>query len=221
MRLLRPTALALAFLAAAPAAGGDLRGSVSFLGKAPALPPAPVTKDQSVCGQAAPDETLEVSAGKLANVVVVVRGAPSPPAAARVTLDQKGCRYLPHVQAVPLGSALEIVNGDPILHNTHGYIGHATAFNLAMPGKDQRVTKKLDRPGLVRVKCDVHGWMAAYIVVSEGPAAVSGADGSFVVPGIPPGRYTVTAWHESLGERTAQVTVPASGDATVAFAFGD
>lgn len=220
MGTLRSTSLAVALLAALPAAGGDLRGSVSFLGKAPVHAPEPIAKDQAVCGNAAPDESVAVLAGKLANVVVVVRGAPSPPAAARVTLDQRGCRYLPHVQAAPVGSVLEIVNGDPILHNTHGYLGRATAFNLAMPRKDQRVTKRLDRPGLIQVRCDVHGWMSAYVVVSEGPAAVSGPDGSFVVPGLPPGTYKVSAWHESLGEKTAEVTVPASGDASVSFAFG-
>ncbi len=78
------------------------------------------------------------------------------------------------------------MNGDPTLHNVHGYLGQATAFNLAMPAKDSRLGRQLKKPGLVVVKCDVHAWMSAYVWVVDAPAAVTGADGSFVIAGIPP-----------------------------------
>jgi hypothetical protein len=137
-----------------------------------------------------------------------------------VVIDQHKCQYHPHVQAAAAGSALQILNSDPLLHNIHGYLGQITTFNVAMPIKDQKVNKKLDKPGLVRVKCDVHSWMGAFIVVVDGPAAVSGANGAFEIKDVPAGTYTVTAWHEKLGEKTAQVTVPASGTAAVDFSFG-
>ncbi|HVP65738.1 MAG TPA: TonB-dependent receptor [Anaeromyxobacteraceae bacterium] len=218
-RAIRAAALVGAALAAT-AAGGELRGTATFAGAPPAAVPLEVTKDDDACGKSVPDETVEVSGGGLANVVVVVRGLPSPPARAQVVLDQRRCRYAPHVQAVPVGSTLEIVNSDPVLHNIHGYLGQATAFNFAMPRKDQKVTKVLRSPGLVRVKCDVHDWMAAFVMVVDGPAAVTRPNGSFAIPDLPPGTYTVTAWHEKLGERTAQVAVPATGEAVVRFAFG-
>jgi plastocyanin len=217
----KPLAFGAALLAAAPALASEVRGTISFSGAAPKLPPFPVTKDQNTCGRSVPDESVVVAAGKLKNVVVTVKGpAAGPPTAATVVLDQARCHYLPHVQVAPVGSTLEIVNSDPVLHNIHGYLGQATAFNLAMPMKGQKIPRKLGKAGLIRVKCDVHDWMHAWVVVVDGPAAVSGDDGRFDVKDVPPGAYTVTAWHEKYGEKTAQVTVPASGDATVDFTFG-
>ena len=211
-------ATALLALLAGPAAAGDLKGVVHYRG-APRAATVEVTKDQAACGASAPDESLLAAAGRLKNVVVTVKGAPAP-APGKATLDQRRCRYLPHVQAVAVGSTLEILNGDPILHNVHGWTGKATAFNVAMPLRDQKVPRKLDRPGLIRVGCDVHAWMSAWILVADSPFAVSGDDGRFAVGGLPPGRYTVTAWHERLGEKTAEVAVPAQGEASVDFAFG-
>jgi plastocyanin len=166
-----------------------------------------------------PDETVQVEGGKLRNVVVIVKGAPAP-APGKGVLDQRTCRYLPHVQVLPVGSTLEVVNGDPTLHNVHGYLGQATAFNLAMPAKDSRLGRQLKKPGLVVVKCDVHAWMSAFVWVVDAPAAVTGADGSFAIAGIPPGTYEVTAWHETLGERKGTASIPPTGAATLDFTFG-
>jgi plastocyanin len=210
----------LILCAASAAQAGEVTGSVSFAGTAPDLKPLLVTRDGAACGTSVPDESLEVSKGKLANVVVTVKGAPTRPGAIQVVLDQQRCRYRPHVQAAAVGSGLQIVNSDPVLHNVHGYLGQATTFNVAMPVRDQKVTKVLARLGAVRVTCDVHAWMGAFVVVVDGPAAVSGADGSFTIKDVPPGTYTVTAWHEKLGEKTAQLTVPASGPARLDFSFG-
>jgi len=217
---MRGMVLAAALAAAmGEASAGELRGEARLAGPVPELPPLEATKDRAVCGGEVPDDSLVVSGGKLKNVVVVVKGGPRPPPA-KVALDQERCRYLPHVQGAALGSTLEVVNGDALLHNVHGYVGQATAFNLAMAAKNQRIPRKLEKPGLVVVRCDVHSWMSAFVLVTDSPFAVSGADGAFRVEGLPPGRYTVTAWHERFGEKSASVTVPADGAAQVDFTFG-
>jgi len=220
MRIPMTALAALAALAAFPASAGDIKGSVKLAGAAPKLAPLKATKDVQTCGGELPDESVVVTNGKLENVVVSLKGGAAKGEPGKVTVDQHKCRYHPHVQATGTGSSLEILNSDPILHNIHGYLGTATAFNLAMPLKNQKITRKLDKPGLVRIKCDVHAWMSGYIVVSDTPYAVSGKDGSFVIKNVPAGTYTVTAWHEKLGEKTTQVTVPATGDATADFTFG-
>jgi plastocyanin len=206
---------------AVPAAAGELKGTAHFSGAPPSAPPLKATRDQNVCGQTLPDESVEVSNGSLANVVVTVKGGSiQKPAPTTITLDQHDCRYQPHVQAAPAGSTLQILNSDPMLHNIHGYLGTQTLFNMAMPIKGQKLPKPLPRAGLVHIKCDVHSWMNGYVVVTDGPYAVTAKDGSYEIKDLPPGTYTVTAWQEKLGEKTAQVTVPAVGDAKADFTFG-
>ncbi len=219
MQLSKLLTLGALVLSTLPARAEDIRGVVKFNGAPPKLSPLPVTKDHTTCGPSVPDDSVVVADGKLANVVVTVKGVPAHPGKP-AQLDQLKCRYAPHVQVAAPGSAFEILNSDPVLHNTHGYLGQASAFNVALPMRNQKVTKKLDKLGALKVKCDVHPWMTAYVFVADGPAAVSAADGSFAIAGIPPGTYTLTAWHERFGERTAEVTVPASGAGTVELAFG-
>jgi plastocyanin len=220
MRFPKDVLSGLAILIAFPAFAGGVKGAVTYAGTPPKVTSLKATKDPATCGSEVADESLLVSNGKLQNVVVTVKGGSAKAEPGKVVIDQVKCRYVPHVQAAGAGSSLDILNSDPILHNIHGYLGAATAFNLAMPLKNQKLTRKLDKPGLVRLKCDVHAWMSGYIVVSDSPFAVSGKDGAFAVKNLPPGNYTVTAWHEKLGEKTAEVSVPASGDATANFTFG-
>src|SRR5436190_2121737 len=118
----------------------------------------PVVRDANVCGPEAPAESVLVgAAGALANVVVFVKdarlaGPPRPVAGA--SLDQRRCRYVPHVQALTVGTPLAVVNSDPILHNVHGNDPASTVFNLAMPIKGQRLPIALRKSGLVRLQCD-------------------------------------------------------------------
>ncbi len=220
MRTPMAAVAALAALLAFPALAGEIKGTVKFGGAPPKLAPLKATKDVSVCGADLPDQSLIVNNGKLENVVVTLKGGTAKAEPGKVTVDQHKCHYVPHVQAAGTGSSLDILNSDPILHNIHGYLGTATAFNLAMPLKNQKITRPLNKPGLVRIKCDVHAWMSGYIVVSDTPYGVSGKDGTFVIKNVPPGTYTLTAWHEKLGEKTAQVTVPATGEVAADFTFG-
>jgi hypothetical protein len=112
------------------------------------------------------------------------------------------------VQVIPAGSDLEIVNSDPVLHNTHGFLDKLTVFNLAMPNQDQRIKKPLKRPGIVRVECDAHGWMLGWVYVADNPYyAITGKDGSFILKDVPPGTYTLVAWQEYAGVVERPVTV--------------
>jgi plastocyanin len=220
MRSLSGVAAALALLAPARAAPGDVAGVVRWAGPPPAAAPLEVTKDRGTCGETQPDESLLVRGGGLANVVVAI-AVPGAPAAPRsVVLDQRGCRYVPHVVAAPVGSSLELRSQDPILHGVHGYQGKGTAFDVPLPGAGGAAPRKLARAGVIRVVCDVHGWMSAWVVVTETPfVAVTDGEGRFAVPGVPAGAWEATLWHERLGEKRARVTVPASGAATLEAAW--
>ncbi len=205
----------------AVAAAGEVTGQVRFTG---APPPAgatlETTRDRETCGPSVLDESLLVSDGGVENVVVRVEvpGWRAEPRA--LSLDQRRCRYLPRAQAASPGSTLELRNGDPVLHNVHGYAGVATAFNVPMPFQDGRTRRTLPRPGVIRIGCDVHAWMAASIVVTETPfVAVTGEGGRFSLAGLPAGSWQAVAWHERLGERRAVVRVPASGAATLDFSY--
>ena len=221
-----PKAPPPAFTAGGPA--GTLTGSVDFMGDAPAPRKVAMSGDP-FCGKANPNQTgeeLVVNGGKLANVFVYlegVEGKPVPPApSAAVEFDQHGCWYKPHVFGIRVGQKLEIRNSDQTMHNVHGMGEGDLGFNEAMAQGAAPMTKVFTAPAHgVKVKCDVHGWMGAYAHVMEHPwFAVSGADGKFAIPGVPPGNYTLVAWHETLGTQKIAVTVTASagGDAVFTFA---
>jgi len=217
--------LLLTVLLSAPAlAGGTIEGTIRVAGPAPAVAARPIAKDTNVCGSAAPAESVLVGkAGALANVVVSVsdaRFAGTPPPVAGASLDQRRCRYLPHVQALTVGTPLAVMNNDAILHNVHGNAVKTegptlTVFNLALPIKGQKLPVTMTKPGVVKLQCDAgHTWMNAWIYVFEHPFfAVTGADGRFVIKDVPAGRYTVEYWHEPVDgkgpgvTRTAEVTV--------------
>lgn len=224
--------LALLLIPAAARAQGTVVGLVKLRGAPPRLPALKVTKDASVCGADKPDESVVVGkGGALANVVVSLRAprpATPPPPTPNAAVDQRGCRYQPHVQAVTTGTALALVNSDAVLHNVHGSAGPVQVFNLAMPIRNQRVPTRLMRPGLVRLQCDAgHTWMAAWVYVFEHPwFAVTGPDGKFEIRDVPAGHYTVEYWHEPRDGKgggltsTAEIDVkdgaPAQADAVLA-----
>jgi len=220
MRTRQSFVAALAALLAVPALGADIKGSITYSGTPPKLAPLPTNRDQQVCGQSIPNEAIEVSNGALRGVIITVEGSGAPKSAPQtITIDQHDCRYHPHVQAAPTGSTVNILNSDPLLHNIHGYLGQQTVFNLAMPLQGQKIPKPLPRSGVIHIQCDIHGWMNGWVIVSDYPYAVDGEDGSYTIKDVPAGTYTVKAWHEKLGEKTAQVKVPASGDVTADFTF--
>ena len=194
--------------------GGIVQGKVVFNGavkKKTVLP----TKDKQVCGGIRKEPLILVGdGGAVRDSVVYLKGIESGKAWPEMmtktpVLDQKSCRFQPHVQVVRQGS-LDIVNSDPVLHNTHGYYGKRTAFNVALPEQDQKVTKVLKRPGTVKVDCDAHGWMLGWVQVVDNPYFFqTGEDGAFSITDVPPGEYTLVVWQEWLGDTEIPITVKA------------
>ncbi len=213
-----------------PSTAGDIKGVITLTGTAPKNEPIrmnadPVCIKQTASLGAQSQETYTVNGDKLANVFVYVKDglgnyiydAPSE----SIKLDQHGCRYTPHVFGVRVGQPIEIVNSDPTLHNIHAMPKANAEFNNGQPIQGMKMSHTFDKPEvMVPFKCDVHGWMNAYVGVLDHPYfAVSKADGSFEIKGLPPGTYTIEAWHEKLGATTQSVTIAAKDSKDVNFTF--
>ena len=201
--------------------GGTISGTVKFKGTAPAPKKLDVGKDKEVCGKSPKtDQSLVVNNGNLVNAVVTITDIQKGKKieVKKVTLDQNGCEYHPHVLAFPVGTTVEILNPDGILHNVHSYSKVNSPFNQAQPKFKKTLEVKIDKPEAVEVKCDVHGWMHGWLVATETPYfAVTDGSGSFKLTDVPAGSYTVEVWHEKLGKSTQKVTVKAKEDAKVNF----
>lgn len=220
--LLSTTALAQ-YTTADVAGGGKITGKVTYTGAKPELPAEKRDKNPEVCGTTFPNQTLIIGAGNgIKNVIVYLKDIKAGKAMSPTTasIDQKNCSYDPHVQAVEVGTTLEVLNGDPLLHNIHASMGGSTVFNAAMPSTVKKIPRKLSKTGMITIKCDVHGWMNGAIGVMDNPYfAVTGDDGSFTIDGVPPGTYTIDAWQERLHDKTQSVTVAAGASAAANFSF--
>ncbi|MEP6706535.1 MAG: carboxypeptidase regulatory-like domain-containing protein [Pyrinomonadaceae bacterium] len=216
---------------------GSVSGKVAFNGTAPAPKKIDSSADP-VCGQKSPNLSTEdtvVTDGKLANAFVYIKDGTTAdgkkigdftwdtPAAAAV-LDQNGCHYKPHVMGVMTNQKISITNSDPTTHNIHPQPAVNQEWNQSQVANAAPLEKSFNRQEiLVPVKCNQHPWMKAYIGVLKHPFfAVSNADGSFEIKGVPAGKYTLAAWHEGGvkgTEKTMEVTVTANGSATADFTF--
>jgi hypothetical protein len=201
--------------------GGTIKGKVVFVGPPPPKKKVIPTKDKEACGSGVrevdqillgPDKAIQEAVVYLKQID---KGKAWEKAAKPPAIDNVKCDFTPHVQVIPAGD-VEIVNSDPVLHNTHGFLGKATVFNVALPNQGQRIAKPLKKPGMVRVECDAHGWMLGWIYVADNPYyAVSAKDGSFTLTNVPPGSYTLVAWQEYAGTVEVPVTVKAKEVASV------
>ena len=198
-----------AYEAVAVPDGGSLRGVVRFAGTAPRLELLRVNKNRDVCGDTKEPEALVVGAdrGVRGSVVLIEGVARGKQAEHEALINNSRCRFVPHVSAVMAGGPARVKNSDPVLHDTHGVhairgaLGKATVFNLALPNKDQviDITKRLTRPGAIHVLCDAHTHMSGWLYVHDSPyVAVTDEAGRYGIDGIPPGKYTVTMWHEGF-----------------------
>lgn len=209
----------------ARADGSTLKGTVVLKGKAPAPREINMKSDLN-CPQApAKDEEAVVgTGGQLKNVVVrIAKGLSGtfPTPATEVVMDQNGCAYQPRVAVAQAGQTVAIKNSDKTLHNVHTFKGPSTLFNQAQLFGTPPIKKKAPSTGdVIKFKCDVHPWMTGYLVVTDNPFyAVTGADGSFSIPNVPPGTYTVEAWHEKFGTKQTSVTVTAGKPAELKLDF--
>jgi hypothetical protein len=202
---------ASSLVATSAQAGGTIEGLVKIAMPAPAAPAHAVLKDGNVCGKEAPNESIVVGKkGGLGNVVVYLKDAKPPAkveAVAGAALDQRQCRYFPHVQALTVGTPLSLMNNDAILHNVHANETGMTVFNVAMPIKGQKLPIPMRKPGLMKLQCDAgHTWMNGWIYVFEHPFfAVTDDKGTFSIKNVPPGDYTLELWHEPADGQGAGV----------------
>ncbi len=199
---------------------GSVTGTVRFSGDPPKNPDLHPTM-QGCPTAPLPDPGVVIGQDHgLANAVVYLTGVKSDarPGAHDVTLDQKDCRFMPHVQATTLGSKLTVKNSDTVLHTAHARSASAqTLFNVATPGGLTSQAQALTTAGPIAFTCDAgHTWMSAYVYVSDQPyVTVTDANGAFSISDVPAGTYTLKSWHEKFGERSAKLTVVAGKPAKV------
>jgi plastocyanin len=179
----------------------------------------PVTIDQYVCGKEKLDEDLIVNPqGGVKNAVVWLQ-APPPGAAwpsepVKVEMDQKACVFVPRVVIVPAGGTVEFLNSDRLLHNLHSVSNHNPTLNRTQP-RGRVIPVTFRKPEIIRVNCDLHSWMRAWVVVADHPFyTLSNEAGEFVLPNVPPGKYVLQIWQETLGVTSREVSV-ATEDARV------
>lgn len=203
----------------------DVKGLITFSGTPPQGKKLTLPGGCKEGGPSYTDEVI-VNNGKLENVLIrVVKGlegktfkdVPSVP----VVLNQKNCTYHPRVAAARVGQEVVFVNSDPVFHNVRSVSKANTNFNLAMPKKDQRISKRFDKPEFfVQAKCSIHPWMAANLAIMEHPFfAVSNAKGEFTIKGLPVGKYTIEIWHEVFGTQTKEITVTEASKPDLNFNF--
>jgi plastocyanin len=186
--------------------GGTLTGVVRFGGTPPAFPPLAVNKNRDVCGDSKPNEALVLGPdkgvrGSVVRIEAITKGKK---AADDVVIDNHKCLFVPHVAATMVGARARVKNSDAILHNTHGFLGKPTVFNVALPtaGQVVDITRRLTKTGAVRILCDAHPHMMGWLVVHDSPyVTTTDEKGAFRIDGIPPGTYKVSMWHEGFRQK--------------------
>ena len=238
--------VSLAFgMLASVAFAGNITGTVTYEGDAPARPALTANKDQHCIDavQGTKSEALVVSKGKgIKNVVIHarVRGGKVTLPEENPKMDQVGCAYYPHVLVVPVGATVNLVSSDPVAHNVHSHAQKNEAVNTLIPKPGVVIPHKLEKPEEIKFTCDIHAWMTGYIVavnsnfytvtgykdaedqwISSDAYEKSADAGTYTLENVPAGRARVVAWHEELGTANKTIEVPASGDIAVNFTSAD
>lgn len=211
------------------ATAGVLRGKISFTGRRAARKVIDMSGDPA-CVEAhhgkAFDDAIAVNPnGTLGDVFVYVKSglegkrfeAPATP----VIIDQKGCGFHPHVFGIQTGQGFSVTNSDPVTHNIHPLAQVNREWNHSQGAGDAPLARKFTKPEvMIRVKCNIHSWMRAYVGVLDHPYfAVTGTDGSFEIPNLPPGDYVIEAWQETLGSQDQKITITPAGKIEADFHF--
>jgi len=183
-----------------------------FSGKIEQLKPYKTGKYKKACGSDIPNESMLIDNKGVRNSVISLHGKKLKKKSGEYKLNQKQCQYEPHVIAIPVNSELKIHTSDPINHNIHTYSFENDPINIMfLPGQDA-YSQEMEEAEIIKVECDLHNWMRAWIVVTPNAySTVSDSDGSFEIPDVPPGKYELTAWHETLGSITKSITVGNDG----------
>ena len=219
--------LAASAIAFARPSGGSISGKVTYEGTPARQKPIDMSKEPSCAAQhTTPITTETVVTGPgnaLENVIVYVSaGIPddtTPPAQA-ASITQKGCQYLPHVVPMVVNQELKVINADQTSHNIHPLAKVNREWNKSQPPGTPPFTEKFDKPEFIPVKCNIHPWMhSSFAVLKNSHYSVSSGDGGFTLANLPPGKYTVTAWHEAYGDQTQEVTISGSETKTITFVF--
>ena len=217
---------AIVVFATPPAGTGTITGKVTYTGTPPKMKPIDMSKEPTCAKQhTTPVMTENVATGPgntLQWVVVFISAGDDNPTAPTqaVKYEQKGCEYLPHVLPMQAGQQLQIFNDDQTSHNIHPLAKTNQEWNKSQPPGSPPIDTKWDKPEFIPLKCNIHPWMHGYFVVLKtSHYAVTGGDGSFTITGLPPGKYTVTAWQEQYNSKSQDVTITGSETKTANFVF--
>lgn len=212
-----------------PATAGTLSGKIRFTGRKPARKAIDMSEDPACADshkEKIYDDPVAVgSNGTLANVFVYIKtgleGKAFEAPTAAVTIDQRGCWFRPRVFGIQTGQTLQVTNSDPVTHNIHPLAQVNREWNHSQGQGDAPLARRFVKPEImIRVKCNIHSWMRAYIGVVEHPYfAVTGANGTFEIRNVPPGDYTLGVWQETLGTQEQKISVPPSGKVEADFTF--
>ncbi len=202
--------------------GGTIAGKIEYNGKPVRPKRFPVTQDMSTCGKTKEIYPVKVEHGGVAEAVVWLDDITSGKAFnfPEPVIDQKNCEFIPHVLLIQPG-ALKVLNTDLCSHNIHVFTSANREVNQSIPPQTAPFELTLMRPDQAMVRCEIHKWMEADVIVAKNPYyALSGAGGAYTLTDVPPGKYHMKVWQQNLGTRTQEVTVETGKTATVSFSFG-
>ena len=219
-----------------PETVATITGRITFTGRKPVVKMVDMDGDPQCAklhGEPVTDEEVAIShkgdEDRLENVFVYIKSGlegklfepPSEPPSEPVVIEQRGCWFGPRVQGIMVGQTLKVVNSDPLTHNIHPMAVVNREWNQSQSPGEPPFTRRFSQPEvMVRIKCNIHNWMHAWVgAVAHPYFAVTGRDGVFSLAGVPPGSYTIEAWHEKLGRQEQQLTVPAKGLSELIFNF--
>ena len=208
--------------------GGTVSGKVTLTGAAPKLRPLDLSKEPACVKMHTydalfPESVVTGYSNTLRNVVVYISSGDNenaPVASTPVVFDQQGCHYTTHVLAFRVGQEVRISNSDPISHNIHPLAKANREWNKIQPPGVPPFSYAFDREEFIPVRCNLHPWMQGYLVVLRtSHFAVTGDDGEFTLPNLPPGHYTITAWQETYGTQSKEITVTGGQVQSLDFSF--